>query len=137
MQTYAWLFFATSTVSFCAAYMLTLKKLSSSQKAFTELYAVNAKLQAMVKELNTESRTDSDIHKDNFIKFISDSRDWAFEYIDDVQKSITSIIEKTEDTVKYHKDFGSLEIEPYATQITILSDAIEELKTLLPVRDKN
>ena len=46
------------------------------------------------------------------------------------------IIEKTKDTVKYHKDFGSLEIEPYATQINILTDAIEELKTLLPEQKK-
>jgi hypothetical protein len=136
IQEYAWLLFATSSVSFCAAYIITLKRLSKSQKAFTELIAASIKLQEIINELDTESRSDSDIHKDNFIKFISDSRDWAFNYIDDVQKSINSIVEKTESTIDYHKSFGSLAIEPYATHITILADAVEELKTLLPNKDK-
>ena len=70
IQEYAWLLFATSSVSFCAAYIITLKRLSKSQKAFTELIAASIKLQEIINELDTESRSDSDIHKDNFIKFI-------------------------------------------------------------------
>jgi hypothetical protein len=122
--------------SFALAYLLTLLKINKINKSFTKLLISHKSLQEFIDTNNVEFKNESDIHKENFIKFLSDSRDWAYEYIEDVQKSIDSIIEKTSDTVKYHKDFGSLEIEPYATQITILADAIEELKTLLPEQKK-
>jgi hypothetical protein len=31
------------------------------------------------------------VHKENFIKFLSDSRDWAFEYIEQSQKTIKEV----------------------------------------------
>jgi len=118
--------------SFAIAYLTTLLRINKINKSFTKLLISHKSLQDFIDSNNVEFKNESDIHKENFIKFLSDSRDWAYEYIEDVQNSIDGIIKKTEDTVKYHKDFGSLEIEPYATQITILADAIEELKTLLP-----
>ena len=118
--------------SFAIAYLTTLLRINKINKSFTKLLISHKSLQDFIDSNNVEFKNESDIHKENFIKFLSDSRDWAYEYIEDVQKSIDNIIEKTANTVKYHKDFGSLEIEPYATQITILADAIEELKTLLP-----
>jgi hypothetical protein len=51
IQDYAWLLFGTSALSFCAAYVVSLKKLSKSQKAFTELYAATIKAQEIIKEL--------------------------------------------------------------------------------------
>jgi hypothetical protein len=85
---------------------------------------------------NEKIQSDESVHKENFIKFISDSRDWAFDYIDNVQTTIDGIIQKTDKTVQYHKDFKSLEIEPYATHMAVLADAVEELKTLLPAKEK-
>jgi phosphosulfolactate synthase (CoM biosynthesis protein A) len=35
--------------------------------------------------------SDDTLHKENFIKFLSDSRDWAFEYIETSQKTIKEI----------------------------------------------
>jgi hypothetical protein len=118
--------------SFAIAYLTALLKINKINKSFTKLLISHKSLQEFVDSNNIEFKNQNDIHKENFIKFLSDSRDWAYGYIEDVQKSIDSIIEKTAHTVKYHKDFSALEIEPYATQITILADAIEELKTLLP-----
>jgi hypothetical protein len=34
------------------------------------------------------------VHKENFIKFLSDSRDWAFEYIETSQKTIKEVSEE-------------------------------------------
>lgn len=126
----------TLALAFAFAYLITLFKINKINKSFTKLLISHKSLQDFIDSNNVEFKNESDIHKENFIKFLSDSRDWAYEYIENVQKSIDGIIEKTEDTVKYHKDFGSLEIEPYATQINILTDAIEELKTLLPEQKK-
>jgi hypothetical protein len=111
----------TLTVSFAIAYSVTLYRVTKINQAFTKLFISHESLQDFITKNNVE-----------FIKFLSDSRDWAYQYIEDVQKSIDSIVEKTADTVKYHKDFGSLAIEPYGTQLNVLVDAIEELKTLLP-----
>ncbi len=35
--------------------------------------------------------SDDTIHKENFIKFLSDSRDWAFEYIEKSQQTIKEV----------------------------------------------
>lgn len=69
---------------------------------------------------------------EGFLNFVTQSRDWAFEYIEDVQKVVNKVIDDTSSTVDYHNKFGSMEIEPYATQISTLVTAIEELKFLLP-----
>ena len=68
---------------------------------------------------------------EGFLNFVTQSRDWAFEYIEDVQKVVNKVIDDTSSTVEYHNKFGSMEIEPYATQINTLVTAIEELKFLL------
>jgi hypothetical protein len=69
---------------------------------------------------------------EGFLNFVTQSRDWAFEYIEDVQRVVNSVLTKTEATVKYHKEFSSVVIEPYKTQMDVLTEGIEELKFLLP-----
>jgi hypothetical protein len=133
IQDYAWLLFATSSISFCVAYIITLKKLSKSQKAFAELYAASLKLQEMIKELDTESRSDSDIHKDNFIKFISDSRDWAFQYIEEVQDGLKKFIEDIDPEIQYFKEYGDImAMQPNYYSMKKIVESYNELKKLLP-----
>ena len=38
--------------------------------------------------------SDDTLHKENFIKFLSDSRDWAFEYIEKSQQTIKEVSEE-------------------------------------------
>lgn len=60
-------------------------------KTIVELHiSVNA-LQDMISVQATESNTDQG---DGFIKFLSDSREWAFGYIDDVQQTLFVLKEK-------------------------------------------
>jgi hypothetical protein len=133
IQDYAWLLFATSSISFCFAYVMTLKKLNKSQKAFTELYAASLKLQEMIKELDTESRSDSDIHKDNFIKFISDSRDWAFQYIEEVQDGLKKFVEDIDPEIQYFKEYGNMmSMQPNYYSMKKIAESYNQLKKLLP-----
>jgi hypothetical protein len=133
IQDYAWLLFGTSAISFCVAYVITLKKLSKSHKAFTELYAASVKMQEMLKEFDTESRSESDIHKDNFIKFISDSRDWAFEYIEEVQDGLKKFVEDIEPEIEYFKEYGDVVgMKPNYYSMKKITESYEELKKLLP-----
>jgi hypothetical protein len=121
------LFALLSFILFIKFYKLkkVIKKLSDAYKTLD-----------MMINLKDDTVLDSDIHKENFIKFLSDSRDWAYEYIDSVQQSVDSLLKKTESTIEYHKEFKSLEIEPYATHIETLVSAIDELKILLPDKEK-
>jgi hypothetical protein len=133
IQDYAWLLFGTSALSFCAAYVITLKKLSKSQKAFLELLAASTKLQEIINELDTESRSESDIHKDNFIKFISDSRDWAFEYIEEVQNGLKKFVEDIEPEIEYFKEYGDvMGMQPNYYSMKKIVESYSELKKLLP-----
>ena len=135
LENYQTITLSLFSLSFAIYFYSSQHKIKNTEKKFAKLFADYQNLQKIFKDSN-EFKSDDESHKENFIKFLSDSRDWAFEYIDDVQKSINDIVEKTESTVDYHKKFGSLEVEPYATHITVLADAVEELKTLLPNKDK-
>ncbi len=82
------------SVSFAMAYFSVLKRLEVLTKAFAQLVVLNSTIQEAF-EANIQSpvsKEDQDIHKENFIKFLSDSRDWAFEYIEDTLKFIEPIL---------------------------------------------
>jgi hypothetical protein len=69
--------------------------------------------------LNPLKKNDEDETKEHFIKFLSDSRDAAFLYIEDVQKGIYDYINT---------------VEPYIFNLEsdILSKELEKIKKLIP-----
>jgi hypothetical protein len=76
---------------------------------------------------------DSEIHKENFIKFLSDSRDWAYLYIEDVQKGLTSFVNDIEPEIAYFDEYGLVgEAYPHYHSMKKISLAYKELKKLLP-----
>jgi hypothetical protein len=85
---------ATLTASFAIAYSVTLYRITKINQAFAKLFISHESLQDFIAKNNFEFKNDIDIHKENFIKFLSDSRDWAFDYIETSQESIKEIIEE-------------------------------------------
>jgi hypothetical protein len=80
-----------------------------------------------------EDESDSDIHKENFIKFLSDSRDWAYEYIEDVQRSLTLFISEIEPEIAYFDEYGLVgDAYPHYHSMKKISSAYKELKKMLP-----
>ena len=78
--------------SFCLAYLSVLNKLKNSNVINTELFVKNKALQEITYNLKDSFDTsDESVHKENFIKFLSDSRDWAFDYIESSQKTIQEV----------------------------------------------
>jgi hypothetical protein len=129
---------ALSTLSlfFIISYSILLKKFIGAKNIMAKLVFDNFTLEKLIELKNDQDiKTDESVHKENFLKFISESRDWAFDYIENVQNVIKNILEQTESTIEYHNNFKSMEIEPYSTQIEILTKAIEELKILLPNKE--
>jgi hypothetical protein len=89
---------------------------------------------------SVESVPDNDIdkdekHKESFIKFLSDSRDWAFDYIEKTQKTISRFIDEVEPEIEYYNEYGSVVegiIPPHDKALKKISKEISELKNLLP-----
>ncbi len=89
------IFFATLSFSFAIAYWATFDKLKKSNLLMAELFIKNKALEDLAFQIkDSMSISDNTVHKENFIKFLSDSRDWAFEYIEQSQKTIKEVSEE-------------------------------------------
>jgi hypothetical protein len=122
-------------VSFAIAYFSVVKKLENVSKAFAQMVALNSSMREAF-DLSIQSpvsKEDQDIHKENFIKFLSDSRDWAFEYIEEVQGSLKKFAEEIEPEIKYFEEYGSpVAIQPNYYSMKKVVKAYRELIKLLP-----
>jgi len=86
------IFFATLSLSLSIAYLAIFDKLKKSNLMLGELFIKNKALEEFTSQITNSSGVSDDlVHKENFIKFLSDSRDWAFEYIEESQKTIKEV----------------------------------------------
>ena len=123
----------TFLVSFAIAYVSVLQKLSKITQEFAKLYISHQSLQDFVEKNNVEFKNDSDIHKENFIKFLSDSRDWAFGYIEDVQKGLDRFVESLDSEISNFDENSTIsEGTQYYDLIAKFSKEYKELKKLMP-----
>lgn len=84
--------------------------------------------EASAREL-LKKETDSDA----FLKFVSDSRDWAYQYIEDVQTSLNKFISDIEPEIAYFDEYGVVgSAFPHYHSMKKISGAYKELKKLLP-----
>jgi len=124
----------TFLVSFAIAYASVLQKLSKITQEFARLYISYQSLQDFVEKNNVEFKNDSDIHKENFIKFLSDSRDWAFGYIEDVQKGLDKFIESLDPEISNFDEHSTMSEDTQYHQFMIkFSKEYKELKKLMPI----
>lgn len=94
MKTGALVFFIIMSISFCISYFAILDKLKKTNLALAKLFIAKEALEDIVMQNKTVGPDSEDtLHKENFIKFLSDSRDWAFEYIENSQQVIKEVSE--------------------------------------------
>jgi hypothetical protein len=123
------------SLSFMIAYVAVVRRLNSVSEGFSKLLvAYNMILEdAQTKESFLASPQDQDIHKENFIKFLSDSRDWAFDYIDKVQKGLKNFIDIADKEFAYFDSYGILsQGHPHYETMEKISSEYKKLKELLP-----
>ena len=111
-----------------------LHKLKKSNLALIENYiAKEAAIGALLKTKNSSSSIDNEMHKENFIKFLSDSRDWAFGYIEEVQSELEKFIKEIEPEIEYFDEYGVVGSEhPNYYSMKKISKAYKDVKKLLP-----
>lgn len=123
------------TVSLGIAYYSMLQRVKEISKAFVQVLIINS---AMRESFETTiqspiTKEDQDIHKENFIKFLSDSRDWAYEYIEDVQKQLEDFIKDVEPEIMYFDEYGLVgDAYPHYHSMKKISSAYKNLKKMLP-----
>ena len=123
----------TLTLSFAIAYLSVLHRLSSLTQDFAKLFISHESLQDFVKKNNFNSKSDEDVHKESFIKFLSDSRDWAFGYIEDVQKGLEKFISYAEPEINhFNENVDISKGTEYYSFMKKFSKEYKELKKLMP-----
>jgi hypothetical protein len=134
--------FATLSVCFAVSYVFVLRQSIKLKRDISKLFIEKTLLQEYVdltKSTKIKEESDDSIHKENFIKFLSDSRLWAFEYIERVQKGLNKFVNDVDADISYFDEYGealSMSRPDYPFMKNI-SKAYKELKTLLPEEDIN
>jgi hypothetical protein len=131
-------FFATVSFSFGTAYWLVFGKFKKASSLIVELLIKNQALEEIVSQIEKNPNLSNDaMHKENFIKFLSDSRDWAFKYIEEVQAGLTKFVTDIKPEINYFKEYGDItSMQPNYYSLKKITDAYDELNKLLPKEEE-
>jgi hypothetical protein len=92
-------------------------------------------LQKALQVIAEEQQTKEVEQTDGFLKFISDSRDWAFSYIEDVQQSLETFDKKISHIIDYYSTYAETEDRLHIEAVNKISEAYQDLKSKLPKDD--
>ena len=106
-------------------------------KALSEIYmqelADKMLLQKKVEELYQDIENAKLEQTDGFLKFVSESRDWAFQYIEEVQEALSEFDNAVAPQFEWSKTFGMVSGETAHTNVLKrISEAYDKLKEVLP-----
>jgi hypothetical protein len=88
------------------------------------------------KELEKRLANREEIANESYVKFLNDSRDWAYSYIEDVQAKLADFSNKVEPQLNYYNTYGTSVQGPHTILVKEISKAYEELKAVLPEDNK-
>lgn len=125
------------SASFATAYIISVFKTKKLTEAFAKVLISQAQLEEAYENYSTirGSMNESDVHTQNFIKFLSDSRDWAFQYIEEVQNGLQKFVEEVEPQINHYNRYGAAiegTMPPYDIALKKISKEMEDLKKFLP-----
>jgi len=98
-------------------------------QAEMDKYLLTQKLEQISNEISTIKLSESD----GFIKFISQSRDWAFQYIEEVQSALKEFDKEVAPDFEWAKTYGMvLGEKTHTIVLKRISEAYDKLKLVLP-----
>jgi len=96
-----------------------------------EVLDYTIRIENEVKELR--NKKDPEVKEDDgFLKFVADSRNWAYAYIENVQAGIWNFEQKVGGHIKYFDEFGSVMETPMHPAMRDISAAYKELIKFIP-----
>lgn len=72
---------------------------------------------------------------DSFVKFLSESRQWAFDYIESVQSSIQQFRASVEKSAAYYERAGHVVDSVHKNSLETFVNAYRELEKILPLEE--
>jgi len=125
---------ATTSLLFLVAYSFMARKSSKLAKQMSTLYIDNLALKKFIDTEADKKLTNQDIHNENFVKFLSDSRESAYAYIEDVQAGLNSFISKVDPLIDYFDEYGDTVsiYRPDYDAMKQISSAYKDLIKLMP-----
>ena len=129
---------STCLFSVSVAYLTLAYNFNKIRTQYQKLFIDMMILEKLINEIEeSKIKTDESVHKENFIKFLSDSRDWAYQYIEDVQAGLTTFIDQTEPEINYFKEYGdTMSLAPNYYSMKKIAEEYEKLKALLPKEEE-
>lgn len=92
---------------------------------------VMQEMQKLMAEIDTKNSNQND----GFLKFVSDSREAAFKYIEEVQSAINEFDTKVGPAVKHYKETGKMLDRKPSDLVRELADAYDKLMASMPKED--
>lgn len=128
---------STTSLLFLIAYSYMAKKSSKLAKELSILYIDNLALKKFIDNEADKKLTNQDIHNENFVKFLSDSRESAYAYIEDVQAGLNDFVSSVEPEINYFKEHGDLiSMSPNYYSLKKIVEEYDKLKKLLPEEEE-
>jgi hypothetical protein len=106
--------------------------------SFTILVSIILLIFSKKKNLVLEKRLANreEIANESYVRFLNESRNTAYEYIEDVQDKLINFAKRVEPQLDYHNTYGTAVQGPHTILVKELSEAYEELKTIMPENNK-
>jgi hypothetical protein len=125
---------STCLFSLSVAYISLFYNFVKIRNQYQEMFIDMMVLEKLMGEAEgSRIQSDESVHKENFIKFISDSRDWAYEYIEEVQTGLKHFINETAPEIQYFRDYSdTMALAPNYYSMKKISEEYDKLKELLP-----
>jgi uncharacterized membrane protein YhiD involved in acid resistance len=101
----------------------------------TQEYIDRAIVMQEMQKLMAEIDTKNSSQNDGFLKFVSESREAAFKYIEEVQAAIAEFDNKVGPAVKYYKETGKMLDRRPSELVRELTEAYDKLMASMPKED--
>jgi hypothetical protein len=130
---------STCLFSLSIAYLIIVHNFNKLREYSEKLFLDFLLVQHQISDIEDKNfETEDSVHKENFIKFLSDSRDWAYQYIEEVQLGINNFISEVEPEINYFREYGDIaSMSPNYYSMKKISDEYDKLKTLLPLEEES
>jgi predicted nucleotide-binding protein (sugar kinase/HSP70/actin superfamily) len=112
------------------ALLILNAKIRALKNHVKKLAAAYSKIEIL---MSSKTKLDNDAHQESFIKFLSDSRDSAFDYIQEVQSGISDFVSEVDPVINYFDEYGDIMgMIPNYDGMKKMSVEFKKLKKLLP-----
>jgi hypothetical protein len=115
-----------------ALIVISVLALLAMLSLFSRIVILNKRNNDLTKELLKLRETSNE----SYVKFITDSRDWAFQYIEEVQTGLKKFADEIEPQLNYFNTYGRTVPSHNDIALDVITKSFSELKTLLPEENK-